>query len=147
MVRPKPDPGWTASAGLVHYSLVLASFLGSVLQVMESWLGLGNEASLFPDLCHLHPCYTHNYDTNLITFETNQFLEANPTMTAYMHVPLYTVVSSVYHWMYDKYKCAMHSPIMKLEYLQQVAKHDVPLPPQSQGNAHVVWIHCIIIAL
>jgi len=36
---------------------------------------------------------------------------------------------------------------MKLEYLWQVGKHNVPLPPQSQGNAHVVRIHRIIIAL
>ena len=49
--------------------------------------------------------------------------------------------------LYDKYKCAMHSLIMKLEYLQQVSKHNVPLPSQSQGDAHVVRIHCIIIAL
>ena len=45
----------------------------------------------------------------------------------------------------QKYMC--HSLLMKLEYLHQVAKHNVPLPSQSQGNAHVVRIHCIIIAL
>ena len=36
---------------------------------------------------------------------------------------------------------------MELEYLRQVSKDDVPLPPQSQGNAHVVRIHRIIVAL
>ena len=73
-------------------------------------------------------------------------------MTAY--VPLYIYfclkgVEGLYPVLLDMINSIpmCYSLIMKLEYLQQVAKHNVSLPPQSQGNAHVVRIHCIIIAL
>ena len=40
-----------------------------------------------------------------------------------------------------------NSLIMELEYLRQVAKHDVPLPSQPQGNAQIIGIHLVIVAL
>lgn len=41
----------------------------------------------------------------------------------------------------------MHSLIMELEYIQQVAEHDVPLPSQSQGNTQVFGVHLVVVAL
>jgi len=41
----------------------------------------------------------------------------------------------------------MHSLIMELEYIQQVAEHNAPLPSQSQGNTQVFGVHLVIVAL